>query len=244
MTFWHALYDELFRGAVQSAFGFAIVAAQLALYIALRQTKPNIRFHKLKDYGNERVAFLIRNLDSVRHNARLVVALAPCSAIERTSVHAGPYSDGPPAPDPDGARLLIAFRKVPADATFTIKVRLVRNAKVRLQLAPESELRPRSFDDKLAPFRGARRFSYFFARGLAGLIGFVGVLVIGLFLDGDAPGWSDWAYLGAALPIALATFVLVVPTGGKPIVAGYLGWSGASKDWSAPAPSPPAAAVS
>lgn len=76
-------------------------------------------------------------------------------------------------------------------------------------------------------------------RGLAGLAGFVTVLLIGLSLDGDLPAWSDWAYIGAAVPLALAVFVLVVPTGGKPIVAGYLGWSAASKDWSRTAPARP-----
>jgi hypothetical protein len=42
---------------------------------------------------------------------------------------------------------------------------------------------------------------------------------------------SDWLFFAIAIPLALVVFVLVVPTGGKPIVTGYLGWSGASNNW-------------
>jgi hypothetical protein len=236
MEMLRAVLDQLAHGAVQSIAGLAAIALQLALYLVLRQTRPRIRFHKLKDYGNHRVSFLIRNLDSVRYHDGLVVVLEPRSAIEWVGVHAGPYCDGPPIPEPESDGLAIGFKKLPADATFSIKVALRPEARVRLRLAERSPLRPRNFDDKLEPRRGARGFGHFVARGVAGLIGFATVLVFGLYLDGDAPTWSDWPYLGAGILLALATFVLVVPTGGKPIVAGYLGWSGASKDWSAPAP--------
>jgi len=235
MTLLHALADQLRNGALQLFAGLATVAVQLVLYVLLRQTRPRIRFHKLKDYGNERVTFLIRNLDSVRYHDGLIVVLEPRAAIEWVGVHAGPYSQGPPVPDA-GDGLTIGFRKVPADATFSIKVALRPEATVRIRLAEHSPLRPRNFDDKLEPLRGVHRFSYFVARGLAGLVGFVVVVLIGLWITGDAPSWSDWPYLGAGVPLALAVFVLVVPTAGKPTVAGYLGWSGASKDWSQPAP--------
>jgi hypothetical protein len=244
MVILRAVLDQLVHGAVQSIVGLAAVAIQLVLYLLLLQTRPRIRFHKLKDYGNHRVTFLIRNLDSVRYRDGLVVVLEPRSAIEWVGVHAGPHSDGPPTPEPDSDSLAIVFRKVPADATFSIKVELRPETTVRLRLADRSPLRPRNFDDKLEPQRGVRGFGHFLLRGLAGLIGFATVLVFGLYLDGDAPSASDWPYLGAGLLLALGTFVLVVQTGGKPIVAGYLGWSEASKDWSPPAdPAPPIASI-
>ena len=230
MTILRAIFDQLAQGAVQSIVGLVTVAAQLVLYILLRQTRPHIRFHEIKDSGDDRVTFLIRNLDSVPYHDNLVVVLEPRAKIEWVGVHAGPYCQDPPVPDGNGG-LTISFEQVPADATFSIKVEHHRGCPVRIRLAESSPLRPRNFDDKLEPFRGVRRFSYFFARGLAGVIGFATVVLIGLYFDGDGPSWSDWPYLGAGVPLALAVFVLVVPAGGKPIVAGYLGWSGASKDW-------------
>jgi hypothetical protein len=232
---WQALLDELARGFVQSVIGLLIVALNLLVYFIFRYTKPNIRFHKIKDPRNSKVTFLIRNFDSVRYREKLVVRLESLSTIEHVSVHGGPYCEGPPieSEGADKGNILITFNKVPADATFSIRVKVKQGKKAKIWLAKSSRLRPRNFDRKLEPLRGVRRVGYFLVRGLAGLAGFVAVLLIGLALDGDVPSWADWAFIGAAIPLAAVVFVLVVPTGGKPIVAGYLGWSGASKDWQA-----------
>lgn len=236
MALLHELLAQLAHGAVQWVAGLVTIALQLVLYVLLRQTRPRIRFHEYPDPDDERVTFLIRNLDSVRYRDGLRVVLEPRSAIEWVGVHAGPYCQGPPVPDPDDDRLTIAFKEVPADATFSIKVALQPEGTVRLRLADTSPLQPRNFDEEFDPRRGAHGVRQLFVRGLAGVIGFATVVVLGLCLDGDAPCASDWPYLGAGVLLALATFVLVVQTGGKPTVTGYLGWSGASKDWSAPEP--------
>lgn len=232
MNLWNALGHELNRGALQFLVGAAVLGLHLLLDYCLGYTKANIRFHKLKDYAHNKVTFLIRNLDSVRYRQRLILRLEPKDAIKDISVHGGPYCSTPPAEDDQGD-ILITFDKVPADATFSIKVNLRPQKRAKIWLAKTSKLRARKFDVKLEAFRGVRRVSYFTMRWLAGLIGFVAVLMVGVMLDGHTPDGFDWPFIGAACPLAFIVFVLVVPTGGKPIVAGYLGWSGAAKEWHA-----------
>jgi len=230
MSIWSALAGELGHGIVLSLGGLLVLALQLLLYFVSGRTSPNIRFQRFEDFANNRVTFLIRNFDSVRHRGKLVVSLQPKAAIEQISVHGKPYCKEPLREDGHG-NILITFDKVPADATFSIEVTRKPSDQVKLWLADSSELRPQGFNRKLEPFRGARRVSYFLARGLVGVYGFIIMFLIGLALDGDEPAPSDWGFVATAIPLALVVFVLVVPTGGKPIVAGYLGWSGASKNW-------------
>jgi hypothetical protein len=232
MSLLRALFEQLMHAAQQSIAGLVAIALQLVLYLLQRRTGPHIRHHKHEVTGGLRVTFLIRNLDSVQYDDRLVVALGPRAAIEWVGVHAGPYCQDRPTEHTD--ELVIAFDQVPSDATFSIQVELRRDTTVWLRLAESSPLRPPGFDEVLEPLRGVRGFGHFFLRGVAGLLGFATVPLLGLLIDGDAPTWMDWPYLCAGILLALPVFVLVVQTGDKPIVTGYLGWSGASKDWRAP----------
>lgn len=100
------------------------------------------------------------------------------------------------------------------------------------RVAADEEAR-KIFDRKLVPFGAGRRVGYVLARGVVGLLGFVVVFWTGLVLGGDGLHASDWIFIAAAIPLAPVVFALVVPAGGKPILAGYLGWSGASRDWRA-----------
>jgi hypothetical protein len=227
MNLWTAL-----DAAVQAMIGLLVLALQLFLYFILRRTRPNIRFERLDDFDNNAVTFLIRNFDSVRYRRPLVLQLRPGSAIEHVHVHGGPFCQPPRADERDGS-VLVTFTKVPADATFVIRVLQAPGAEVKVWLADSSPLRPRNFDRKLEPFRAAGRIGSFFARGLVGVLGFIVMFWSGLVLEGDGPQAWDWIFIAAAIPLALVVFVLVVPTGGKPILAGYLGWSGTSRDWRA-----------
>jgi hypothetical protein len=232
MNIWRALVGELGDAAVQAMIGLLVLALQLFLYFLSRRTKPNIRFERIDDFDNCAVTFLIRKFDSVRYRGPLVLQLRPRLAIEHVNVHGGPFCK-PPCSDERDDSVLVTFTKVPADATFSIRVQQAPGAEVKIWLARSSTLRPRDFDRKLEPFRAARRVSYVLARGLVGVLGFVVMFWTGLLLEGDGPHASDWIFVAAAIPLALVVFVLVVPAGGKPIVAGYLGWSGASRDWRA-----------
>ena len=215
-----------------------VLACQLLLYFVLQYARPNIRFHKLRNDRTGDIVFLIRNFDAVRYQDTLRVTLEPVAVIEQVCVHAGPHCPAPPVLDPSGERIAIAFTKVPADATFSIRVRrkdLTRTVKIWLD--PSSPLRPQRFDTKLPLENSFRRIAYFSLRFVVGVAGFVAVFNAGLQILGRELQHADWAFVAAGLPLALAVFVLVVPTGGKPTVAGYLGWSGASKDWPAEAAS-------
>ena len=234
MTSWGALAGELGFALVLAIAGLLILVWQLSIYFISGRAKPNIRFHRLEDFINNRVTFLIRNFDSVRYKVPLVVSLHSKTAIENIRVHGMPFCKAPIRDDVDG-NIVITFDKVPADATFSIEVKRKPSDQVKLWLDDSSPLRPRNFDRKLEPFRGANRVGYLLARWLIGLLGFIAVfwigLAIGLAADGDKPDPSDWIFFVIAIPLALVVFVLVVPTGGKPIVTGYLGWSGASNNW-------------
>lgn len=232
MNIWGALVVELGDAVVQAIIGLLVLALQLFLCFVSRRTKPNIRFERIDDFDSNAVTFLIRNFDSVRYRGPLVLRLHPRAAIEHVNVHAGPFCEPPRSDDSDDS-VLVTFSKVPANATFSIRVQQAPRGEVKVWLADCSTLRPRDFDRKLEPFRAARRVSYFLVRGVVGLLGFVGMFWTGLLLDGDGPHGSDWIFIAAAIPLALVVFVLVVPIGGKPIIAGYLGWSGASRDWRA-----------
>jgi hypothetical protein len=239
----HEVAGELCFALVLALAGLLVFLCQLAIYFITGRTRPNIRFHRLENFRQSRVTFLVRNFDSVRYERPLVVSLHPKAAIESISVHGMPFCRAPMRDDGHGS-ILITFDKVPADATFSIEVKRKPADQVKLWLDSSSRLRPRSFDRKLEPFHGARRVSYFLARWLIGLFGFIAVFGIGLARDhkgaldellvriqeGKAE-WSDWSFFVIAIPLALVVFVLVVPTGGKPIATGYLGWSGASNDW-------------
>jgi len=142
--------------------------------------------------------------------------------------------------------ILITFDKIPADATFSIEVKHKPADHVKLWLHDSSRLHPRNFDRKLEPFRGTHRIGYFLARWLIGLLGFIAVVGIGLALGSETDGGEkldpvDLAFFAIAIPLALVVFVLVVPTGGKPIATGYLGWSGASNNWPPREGHPPSA---
>jgi hypothetical protein len=194
---------------------------------------PNVRFYRFDDFVHDGITFLIRNFDSVTHKSKLIVRLHSQAAIEEVRVHGRPFCAAPPVSDGKG-NILITFDKVPADATFVIKVKRkssVASDQVMLWLADRSELRPRHFDKRLEPFRGARRARYFFVRALVGLLGFIAMFWIGVTFTGDAPTGPDWPFIAVATPAALVVFVLVVPTAGKSTAAGYLGWNGASRDW-------------
>lgn len=217
--------------------GFVVLTCQLGIYWILQYTKPNTRFHKLRNDRTGDIVFLIRNLDAVRYHHPVSVTLEPMDAIEQVCVHAGPHCPDPPVAD--APRIVVAFTKVPADATFSIRVRRKDRSKtVKMYLHPDSELRPRGFDKPLSPLAGFRRVGYFAIRFLIGLGGFIALFCVGLHAQPQDLRWADLAFIGAGLPLALVVFVLVVPTGGKPTVAGYLGWSGASKDWPARPPQP------
>lgn len=236
-----ALTDLAVVSAMVVLAGLGVLVCQLGIYFILRYTKPTIGFHKLPNDKTGDIVFLIRNFDAVRYHSSLRVMLEPLQAIARVHVHAGPHCPDPPVAEPSANRISIEFTKVPADATFSLRVcRKKPHRTVKLHLHPDSELKSRLFAEPLPSHEGFRPVGYFGFRFIAGLAGFVTLLCLGLsFLAGEAQ-WADWRFIGAALLLALAVFVLVVPTGGKSTIAGYLGWSGASKDWFAePPPVPP-----
>lgn len=210
-----------------------IVASQIVFLWLSGYIAPNIRHILIRRRGSHRSHFLIKNLNShyYHHTMRIVVRSVELGKIRSIEAQGGPWcnqlvqtSDGDAGKAKDDGRdeFTVAFRGVPEDAVFGLRV--VSDNDVEIDFGQNSEIKGERFKKRLESFDNwRRRWLYFGVRFCLGLAGYLLIQISAQHLAGDDPEpFEIWFTAGIGLALAVGIFVLVVPTTGKRTILGYL----------------------
>lgn len=216
------LIDLLPRPLIAPLLLLVVLAVTVGLQIALGYTRPNIGY-QLRSHRDRDHTFFIRNLDAIHYKQAMHVIVSG-HGVRHVEVQAGPWSHHKPVKidDIDGqVRVLVVLDEVPEDAAFAIRVRCPGGVP-GIEIADDSPLRPRGFRKPLARFNARAKLRYYGVRYAVGIIGFLVIYLVGLWLKYFKIEDADWVTAGIAVIVSGFAFALVVPLSGKRTIVGYV----------------------
>lgn len=216
------LLDTLIKIGLAVVLLAVVIAGMIALQVALRYTKPNIgyqvRCHRDRDY-----TFFVRNLDAVHYKQPMHVIVSGMGLIS-VGMRAGPWSRSKPVKldmVERRVRVLVVLDEVPEEAAFAIHAHCTGDVPT-IELAENSPLQSRLFRTPLRKFGLFVKLRYYGLRYVIGVAGFLVMFWGGVRLSHQAFEIADKVTVGVAVIVAVLSFALLVPVGGKRTIVGYL----------------------